>query len=154
MKQVNQPLINFFNQNGLVFVMTNFKNPWNQTNSNDLTNSSNLLDVITNGHPANTNFNKELDSLALGFSQLQDSNVTVIFRPFHEMNGNWFWWGSKTSTLPLNSDYTALWNYTFNYLTIVKDSTTYYGATHQVQEKARLEILPLNRSYFIIRVTV
>ena len=120
MKQVNQPLINFFNQNGLVFVMTNFKNPWNQTNSNDLTNSSNLLDVITNGHPANTNFNKELDSLALGFSQLQDSNVTVIFRPFHEMNGNWFWWGSKTSTLPLNSDYSALWNYTFNYLTIVK----------------------------------
>jgi mannan endo-1,4-beta-mannosidase len=120
MNQVNQPLINYFKQNGLVFVMTNFKNPWNQTNSNDVTNSINLLDVITNGHPANTNFNKELDSLALGFSQLQDSNVTVIFRPFHEMNGNWFWWGSKTSTLPLNSDYTALWNYTFNYLTIVK----------------------------------
>ncbi len=121
MNQVNQPLINYSRQNGLIFVMANFKNPWNQTNSNDLTNSSNLLDVVTNGHLANSNFNKELDSLALGFSQLQDSNVTIIFRPFHEMNGNWFWWGSKTSTLPVNSDYTALWNYIFNYLTNVKE---------------------------------
>ena len=121
MKQVNQPLINYSRQNGLIFIMANFKNPWNQTNSNDLSNSNNLLDVVTNGHPANTNFNKELDSLAIGFSQLQDSSVTVLFRPFHEMNGNWFWWGSKTSTLPVNSDFTALWNYVFNYLTNVKN---------------------------------
>lgn len=121
MYQVNQPLINYFNSNGLVAVMANFKNPWNQTNSNDTTNSSSLLDVVTIGHPANTNFNKELDSLAKGFSQLQDSGVVVLFRPLHEMNGNWFWWGSKTSTLPLANDYISLWQYTFNYLTNTKN---------------------------------
>lgn len=121
MYQVNQPLINYFRNNGLVAVMANFKNPWNQTNSNDLSNSSNLLDVVNIGHPANANFNKELDSLAKGFAQLQDSNVVVLFRPFHEMNGNWFWWGSKTSTLPTASDFIALWQYVFNYLTVTKN---------------------------------
>ena len=121
MQKVNQPLINYFKNNGLVAVMTNFKNPWNQTNSGDLTNSSNLLDVVTPGHPANISFTKELDSLAKGFKQLQDSGVTVLFRPFHEMNGNWFWWGSKSSTLPTNNDFTSLWQYTFNYLTTTKN---------------------------------
>lgn len=120
MYQVNQPLINYYKKNGLVVIMANFKNPWNQTNSNDTTKSSNLLDVITTGNAANTNFNKELDSLAKGFAQLQDSGVVVMFRPFHEMNGNWFWWGSKSSTLPVASDYAELWKYVFNYLTVNK----------------------------------
>ena len=25
----------------------------------------------------------------------QDLRFPIVFRPFHEMNGNWFWWGSK-----------------------------------------------------------
>ena len=24
--------------------------------------------------------------------------IPVIFRPFHELNGNWFWWGGKNCT--------------------------------------------------------
>ncbi|WP_432221128.1 glycoside hydrolase family 26 protein [Flavobacterium sp. TMP13] len=26
---------------------------------------------------------------------INDLNMPIVFRPFHEMNGNWFWWGSK-----------------------------------------------------------
>jgi len=25
----------------------------------------------------------------------EDLQFPIVFRPFHEMNGNWFWWGSK-----------------------------------------------------------
>jgi len=121
LSQVNQPLIDYSNQNGLVSIMVSWKNPWTGGNKSDMTGSSNLLDIVTTGHPANIFFLKELDSIAVGFQQLQDSGVTILFRPFHEMNAPWFWWGMKTSSLPLASDFVSLWQYTFNYLTTVKN---------------------------------
>lgn len=27
--------------------------------------------------------------------QLRDAHVPVLWRPYHEMNGVWFWWGNK-----------------------------------------------------------
>jgi hypothetical protein len=27
--------------------------------------------------------------------QLQDAHVPVLWRPYHEMNGDWFWWGGR-----------------------------------------------------------
>jgi len=117
---VNQSLIDYSQQGGIPVVMPSFKNPWTGNNANDLTGSDNLLDIVTPGHLANINFTEQLDSVAKGFQQLEDSNVTVLFRPFHEMNGYWFWWGSKSATLPVASDYVALWNFTYDYMTNVK----------------------------------
>jgi mannan endo-1,4-beta-mannosidase len=39
--------------------------------------------------------------------------IPIIFRPYHEHNGNWFWWG-RTRCTPAN--YNALWQFTFNHL--------------------------------------
>jgi mannan endo-1,4-beta-mannosidase len=33
--------------------------------------------------------------MALGLADLQQSGITVLFRPFHEMNGDWFFWGTQ-----------------------------------------------------------
>src|SRR5690606_17244499 len=35
--------------------------------------------------------------------------IPVVFRPFHEMNGSWFWWGGEHVT---PEDYKALWRET------------------------------------------
>lgn len=48
------------------------------------------------GAPGQTVFDRfvtELDRIAAGFQQLEDDGVVVWFRPMHEMNGSWFWWG-------------------------------------------------------------
>jgi len=37
----------------------------------------------------------------------------VIFRPWHEHNGDWFWWGKGPSN---EADYIALWQFTIDYL--------------------------------------
>lgn len=121
LQPVNQELIKYSNKNGIVTVMCTFKNPWTNGNQYDMTGSNNLLDIVTDGSIANLSFKKELDSIANGFKQLQDSGVTVLFRPFHEMNGAWFWWGSKSSTLPIASDFTALWKFVYTYLTTTKN---------------------------------
>ncbi len=39
--------------------------------------------------------------------------VPVIFRPFHETSGRWFWWGARHATA---DDYRRLWRFTVEYL--------------------------------------
>jgi mannan endo-1,4-beta-mannosidase len=59
---------------------------------------------------------ERLDGFA-GFVQtLEDRNgrlVPIIFRPWHEHTGGWFWWGSKSCT---PEEYNALWRFTVTYL--------------------------------------
>ncbi|WP_370872570.1 glycosyl hydrolase [Paenibacillus zeirhizosphaerae] len=37
----------------------------------------------------------DLDKVAVSLGKLRDAGVPVLWRPYHEMNGNWFWWGKK-----------------------------------------------------------
>lgn len=39
--------------------------------------------------------------------------VPVLFRPFHEMTGSWFWWGADHCT---PEEYRQLWRFTVDYL--------------------------------------
>ncbi len=48
-------------------------------------------------------------------SQTPDGvKATLVFRPWHENNGGWFWWGRDTCT---PEQYLQLWNMTQDYLT-------------------------------------
>lgn len=47
-------------------------------------------------------------------------NIPIVFRPLHEMNGNWFWWGAACSGFT-PADYRALYQLTVDY---VKARTT------------------------------
>jgi len=38
--------------------------------------------------------------------EYKGEKIPVIFRPFHEMNGSWFWWGDPNCTA---GDYISLW---------------------------------------------
>jgi len=54
------------------------------------------------------------------FSDLTDKEgkpIPVLFRPFHEHSGNWFWWCAEQCT---PEEYIRLWQMTFNYLTETK----------------------------------
>jgi mannan endo-1,4-beta-mannosidase len=117
-------LTNFWNAGGLVQVDAHFSNPWIADDSwvNSPTAAKpNLLELI----PGETAFNPivyarwkaQIDNTASALKQLQDRGVTVLWRPLHEMNGNWFWWGND-ATLPTNTaPYIKLWQNLFNYYT-------------------------------------
>jgi mannan endo-1,4-beta-mannosidase len=42
-----------------------------------------------------------------------DTLIPVIFRPFHEHTGNWFWWGKGNCTA---KEFVDLWQFTVRYL--------------------------------------
>lgn len=39
--------------------------------------------------------------------------IPILFRPFHELTGDWFWWGTYNS---MPEDFIALWQFTVGYL--------------------------------------
>jgi mannan endo-1,4-beta-mannosidase len=41
--------------------------------------------------------------------------IPIVFRPFHEMNGNWFWWGAACSGFT-PADYRKLYQLTVDYI--------------------------------------
>ena len=51
--------------------------------------------MLTHGTPENEIWMDQLDTMAGFLSQLQAKNVPVLWRPFHEANGGWFWWGQQ-----------------------------------------------------------
>ncbi len=57
-----------------------------------------------------------LDKLAVlvtKFKGAKGEAIPVIFRPFHENTGAWFWWGTKSCS---SEEFIALWRLTVDYL--------------------------------------
>src|SRR5262249_37605715 len=50
-----------------------------------------------------------------GIQLLQDQGVVLLWRPFHELNGGWFWWGNRDTT-----QFKNVWKHMFDYFTNVK----------------------------------
>ncbi len=77
-----------------------------------------VRDILPGGR-AHEAYKQDLDRLADFVNDLRSGplfrrhHIPVIFRPFHEHTGAWFWWG-KTHTSP--EDFKALWKFTVSYL--------------------------------------
>jgi hypothetical protein len=57
-----------------------------------------------------------LDKISAFMNGLKGSRgefIPVIFRPFHELTGDWFWWGGKNCTA---GEFKKLWQFTVSYL--------------------------------------
>jgi len=52
-------------------------------------------DLVTSGTKINEKWKSQVDVIAWFLKQIQAANVPVLWRPYHEMNGDWFWWGQK-----------------------------------------------------------
>ncbi len=38
---------------------------------------------------------RDIDAIAVQLKRLQDAGIPVLWRPLHEAEGKWFWWGAK-----------------------------------------------------------
>ncbi|TDB81820.1 glycosyl hydrolase [Micromonospora sp. KC721] len=71
---------------------------------------------ILPGGDHNGEFREYLDRVARLAHAITDDRgrpIPVIFRPFHENSGSWFWWGAAHAS---PSRYIELWRYTVEYL--------------------------------------
>ena len=67
-------------------------------------------DVITPGTVLYNRWAAQVDVIAGYLKQLQDAHVPILFRPYHEQNGDWFWWGGRRGERGTKALYHQLWD--------------------------------------------
>lgn len=64
---------------------------------------------------------KDMDKVADRLKTLQDEGIPVLWRPFHEASGGWFWWGaSGNSKVEKAAAYKAIYIFMYDYFTNTK----------------------------------
>lgn len=102
------------------------REPYNQDTfyADDITDpvqKANAFKSILPGGANHDLYKTKLDKVAQVLNNLTDANgklIPVIFRPFHEFDGNWFWWGAAYST---PDEYKLIWQFTMTYLRDTKN---------------------------------
>ncbi|MBN1143818.1 MAG: beta-mannosidase [Bacteroidales bacterium] len=110
---IRQRMIEAFDRGGINTVSWHLNNPVTGGTAWDVTPA---LSKILPDSILSDFYKSELQKIAgffLSLKNAQGNYVPVIFRPFHENNGNWFWWG-KGRCSP--ADYINLWRFTVSYL--------------------------------------
>lgn len=80
-----------------------------------------VTSILQEGSEANKAFLAYLDIFAKYAKEIKDTNgkpYPILFRPWHENSGSWFWWGVAHCT---TEEYIQLYRYTVEYLRDVKD---------------------------------
>lgn len=73
----------------------------------------NVVKRILPGGDLNSSYTGYLDRVAEYGNRMNEAGVPILFRPFHEQNGFWFWWGKDHCS---EKDFQNLWEYTVKYL--------------------------------------
>ncbi|MEM7531857.1 MAG: glycosyl hydrolase [Chloroflexota bacterium] len=117
-RAMNTPLLEHWERGGLVGVSWHAPNPWTNGDSWDQSNA-NLNELLDENSAVHARWIAALDGVAEGLAHLRDAGVVVLWRPLHEMNGNWFWWGMNIHPDD-PTPYHRLWQHMFDYFTHTK----------------------------------
>ena len=104
-----------YERGGVNTISWHLRNPLTGGSAWD-TSSDMVVKSILPGGEKHELFKQYLDRLANflnGLETADGTKIPVLFRPFHEHTGSWFWWGKKLCSI---DDYKALWRFTVNYL--------------------------------------
>jgi Glycosyl hydrolase family 26/Secretion system C-terminal sorting domain len=75
----------------------------------------NFANLFVTGTAENTAMLSDWDRIAGHLKTLQDAGIPVIWRPFHECSGGWFWWDKSGGP-----SFIKLWQYLYTYMTKTK----------------------------------
>jgi mannan endo-1,4-beta-mannosidase len=106
-----------YNRGGVTTVAWHFNNPVSKTNFywNDSTAAAAVKNIIPGGshYEKYKTILKTIADLAKSIKGNDGKTIPVIFRPYHEFDGNWFWWGKAHCTI---EEFKSLWRFTVSYL--------------------------------------
>jgi len=67
-------------------------------------------ELLTPGTRLYNRWCEQVDVVAGYLKQLQEARVPVLFRPYHEMNGPWFWWGGRPGKIGSSALYRQIFD--------------------------------------------
>lgn len=126
-----------YKRGGVNTISWHLRNPLTGGSAWDVTSKKVVASILPGGEKHEL-FLTYLDKLAAFLQSLKSedgTSIPVLFRPYHEHTGSWFWWGRDLCSA---DDYKALWHMTVDYLQNEKDihHLLYTYSTDRFQTKA------------------
>lgn len=117
-KNMRQYIKDAYKRGGVITISWHFDNP--STGGNAWDTAHGTVASILPGGASHELFKTWLDKAAGFILSLKGENkelIPVLFRPFHELTGTWFWWGPNNCSA---EQFKILWRFTNYYLKEVK----------------------------------
>lgn len=100
------------NRGGIVSICWHCSNAFDKSYDNSKADNFPSDNVFVKGTKEYNNFIKGMKKAGDALKQLQDAGVPVLWRPFHEFDGKWFWWGKGGP-----EKFKQLWQMMYDYYT-------------------------------------
>jgi len=102
-RQVVEMATREYRRGHIVTIMWHVNRPFDRTRFVDFKNQTQgpfteqQWKELTSSEPTEMKrmWTEQVDSIAQFLKVLQERNIPVLWRPYHEMNGEWFWWGDR-----------------------------------------------------------
>ncbi len=114
-QRIHDELVAHVIRGGIVTLSWHPRNPLTGSNAWDVSDTTVVRNILPGGS-VHEKFKEWMQRVSDFIETLKDAEgqpVPVIFRPWHENNGSWFWWGQKLCT---DEEFHALWNMLQDYL--------------------------------------
>lgn len=108
--------VNYANKIGAINTISwHFRNLLTGGTAWDVSSNKTVASILPGGekHHQYLEYLDKLANFMLSLKTDEGKYIPILFRPFHEHTGSWFWWGKNLCTV---DEYKALWRYTVNYL--------------------------------------
>lgn len=113
--RIHDELIAHYERGGIVTISWHPRNPLTGGTAWDVTDSTVVKNILPGGkcHAKFQTWMQRVGDFLVTLKPKKGQPVPIIFRPWHENNGSWFWWGQKLCT---DNEYRQLWNMLQDYL--------------------------------------
>ena len=120
--RMTEEIINHYNRGGIITISWHPRNPvttidggghagqkFPQGTAWDVSDTTVVKNILPGGaqYEKFQTWMQRLSDFLAGLKTADGQKIPVIFRPWHENTGSWFWWGEKLCTA---EEYKALWN--------------------------------------------
>ncbi len=113
--RIREELLAHVERGGIVTLSWHPRNPLTGGTAWDNTDTTVVASILSGGkmHGKFAQWMKNVRDFLATLKDKDDKKVPIIFRPWHENNGGWFWWGAKQCT---PKEFNALWRMLQDYL--------------------------------------
>ena len=120
--RITQEIINHHNRGGIITISWHPRNPVTTSDGGgpagqkfpegtawDVTDSTVVKNILPGGakYELFQTWMQRLSDFLATLKTADGKKIPILFRPWHENTGSWFWWGEKLCTA---EEYKALWN--------------------------------------------
>ena len=114
---VRKTVVDTYNRGGVITIAWHFSNPLSGGGFywKDSVSVPAVRHMIPGGyaHEQYKNILNEIGEWAKATMGKDGKQVPMIFRPYHEFDGDWFWWGKAHTT---RDEFISMWRFTVSYL--------------------------------------